>query len=102
MAPFDTYIYWEGEKTPDALAPLIGALESAGLRVVGDDRSGAFESRQAEAAAIRAPQTVCLKKSEDGWLFDVTRDGRAETLSPAQFAAQQETFSATARRPFRT
>lgn len=102
VAPFDTYIYWEGEKTPDALAPLIGALESAGLRVVGDDRSGAFESRQAEAAAIRAPQTVCLKKSEDGWLFDVTRDGRAETLSPAQFAAQQETFSATARRPFRT
>lgn len=102
IAPFDVYVYWEGDETPDALAPLIDALESAGFRVVGDDRSGAFENRQAEAAAIRAPQTVCLKKGEGGWLFDVTRNGRTETLSPAQFAAQREAFSAAERRPFRT
>lgn len=102
IAPFDVYVYWEGDEAPDALAPLIDSLEGAGLRVVGDDRGGTFENRRAEAAAIRAPQTVCLKKGGDGWLLDVTRNGRTETLSPAEFAAQQETFSAAERRPFRT
>lgn len=103
IAPFDVYVYWEGNETPDALVPLVDALEGAGLRVVVDDRGGAFENRRAEAAAIRAPQSVCLKKDESGWLLDVTRDGCTETLPPAQFAAQQqEIFSVSERHPFRT
>lgn len=93
IAPFTTYIYWEGDEIPDALTPLVTALETSGHSVVASDRSSAFASRQAEANSLCAPQVLYLKKGRNGWLIDVTWNGRTETFSPAQFAAQIKKIS---------
>ena len=89
LAPFDTFVCWDGDEAPAALSRVIEALEGRGLSVVADDRGGKAADRKAEAAALMAPQTVRFSAGDTPALT-VTENGASHEYEIEAFTASPE------------
>lgn len=89
LAPYDDYVWWEGDDAPDFISELASALDEAGRHAVGDDRTGIKTvDRAAQARVSCAPELLFLKTEEGLPMVDVTRRGETETLPLQEFLRQ--------------
>ncbi|MGI6074897.1 MAG: YbaK/EbsC family protein [Pyramidobacter sp.] len=89
LAPYDDYVWWEGDDAPASISELAAALEEAGRQCVGDDRTGIKAvDRAAQARASCAPRLLFLRTEKDLPVVDVTCHGTTETLPLRDFIGQ--------------
>ena len=82
LAPFDTFVWWDGDEAPAQLSRVIEELERRGRSVVADDRGTTVE---AEAAALMAPRTVRL--ACDSSTLTATENGASREYEIEAFIA---------------